>query len=140
MRNGPVRARTFPMRTLFATMSLLALSATCSLAAGKSSHSTHATESQASANTLQAPDEMVWVGKSDNAQSCSTTPGISLDLMNKELQGAGVRVAEKKKLQDSKMRIAMCGVDKGVLNVFLIKKSDMPKALTLGFLEVKPDR
>lgn len=128
------------MRSIILAAMLLALGASGAHAAGKGSRSTHAPETSTTSSTLQAPDEMIWVGKGDNSQSCSTEPGISLETMNKELQKAGVRVADKKKLQDSKMRIAMCGVDKGTLNVFLIRKEDLTKALTLGFLEVKPER
>lgn len=80
--------------------------------------------------------DSVWVGKSDKAISCAKQRGIDVDDMAKELIGGQVQVLAKKKLHDSKMRIQMCGVDKGDMNGYLISKKDLDKAKELGFSPV----
>lgn len=92
-------------------------------------------QQQAPAAT-SAQEESIWVGKSDSAISCQKSRGIELDKMSADLALASVKVLAKRKLHDGKMRIQMCGVDKGDMNGFLIPKKDLEKALALGFKPV----
>lgn len=81
----------------------------------------------------ETPDSTTqWVGKSDAAKSCEKS-AISLDTMANELKKKDVQVFAKKKVHDGKMRIQMCGADKGDMNGFLISKKDLEKAKSLGF-------
>ena len=82
--------------------------------------------------------ERIWVGKNDTATSCNINSGISLDEMSRDLGRGAIKVFEKKKVPDSQPRIAMCGVDKGTVNGFLILKKDLPKAEALGFKAINP--
>ncbi|GEM_PF-1596288 len=82
---------------------------------------------------LPEQSDLVWVAKPDEAKSCATQKGISLDVMAGELEKAGVKVAQRKKLRDPRPRIQMCGVDRGDLNGFLISKQHVEKAEILGF-------
>lgn len=83
-----------------------------------------------------AQEETVWVGKSDSAISCQKTRGIEIDKMASNLTAADIKIYAKRKLHDGKMRIQMCGVDKGDMNGFLIPKKDLEKAVALGFQAV----
>ncbi len=80
-----------------------------------------------------ADSESVWVGKSDGAKSCAKEKGISLDVMAAQLQSVDIKILAKKKISDGKMRIQMCGADKGDFNGFLIARKDADKAKALGF-------
>jgi hypothetical protein len=90
------------------------------------------------AGVLRAEANQVWVGKSDQATSCNTNPGISLDAMATELAQAGIKSFDKQKFHDSQLHIQMCGADKGTMNVYLIEKTQLQKAVSLGFSEIKP--
>lgn len=82
-------------------------------------------------------DDSIWVGKSDETRSCATQGGVELDAMGTELEKAKIHVLEKRKIRDKNMRIQMCGADRGNMNSFLISKSNLEKAKTLGFRAIK---
>jgi hypothetical protein len=92
--------------------------------------------SPAPAVVTAQPADSVWVGKSDESKSCGTERPVALDAMEAELLHADIKIFAKKKLHDTKMRIQMCGIDKGDLNGFLIAKKDLDKAVGLGFKPV----
>lgn len=81
-------------------------------------------------------EDTVWVGKSDQAKSCEKNRGLEIDQMGAALEANGVKVYAKRKLHDGKMRIQMCGIDKGDMNGFLIAKKDLEKATSQGFQAV----
>lgn len=83
-----------------------------------------------------ADSDSIWVGKSDEAKSCAKERGIELDSMAASLQSKNIKVLARKKVSDGKMRIQMCGVDKGDLNGFLISKKDLEQAKELGFTQL----
>ena len=80
-----------------------------------------------------ADSDSIWVGKSDEAKSCAKEKGIALDVMANQLQTADIKILAKKKISDGKMRIQMCGADKGDFNGFLIARKDADKAKNIGF-------
>ncbi len=86
---------------------------------------------------LHVATDEVWIGKGDQATSCNADSGVGLDAMGRDLALAGIKFTQKQKLHDANAHIQMCGSDKGVMNVYLIKKSQLPQAQTLGFNEVK---
>lgn len=117
---------------------LLAQSSPTLYSMSKKAASPPAPEAQVPVPT--APDQ-IWVGKSDNAKSCAANPGdrgVELDLMAAQLHDAKIQILAKKKLHDHKMRIQMCGTDKGDLNGFLISRKDLEKAKELGFDPLQP--
>ncbi len=74
--------------------------------------------------------------QSDGELSCS--PGSAQGLLDgsEELKNAGIRFFDSKKGFDGKMHPQMCGVYTGSVNEYLIRRSDLAKALKLGFQEV----
>lgn len=122
--NKMIRADVFIAALLFSTSSIF-LSTSCIWASGKSSPPGRSVAGKA--------EELVWIGKPDEATSCGVGSGIELDAMANQLKASGIKVMEKRKIHDSKARIAMCGIDKGTMNGFLIPKSDAAKASSLGF-------
>jgi hypothetical protein len=115
----------------------LSLFAWAALGAAKSNRPSAAPASALPATSAAAQEQRIWVGKSDSAQSCNVNSGISLDKMGADLNRAGIKYVEHKKMPDDKMHIQMCGADKGTMNIYSISKDDLPKALGLGFAEVK---
>lgn len=83
-----------------------------------------------------ADTDSIWVGKSDEAKLCAKEKGISLDQAAKTLVASEIKIFAKKKVPDGKMRIQMCGSDKGDMNGFLIARKDIEKAKELGFRPV----
>jgi hypothetical protein len=86
--------------------------------------------------TLQAKDnsvkvEHVKVYKYDGSLQCGMGKAISLDDMKKELGDIVVFSAENK--YDGLMHIQACGTITGKANVYEIDKTDLEKALKLGF-------
>lgn len=79
--------------------------------------------------------EKIKVYKADGSVQCSKKPGTQVDKMAEELKGLEIFSQENK--HDGQMHITLCGSPTGKINVFEIKKSDLEKALTLGFKEWK---
>jgi hypothetical protein len=77
--------------------------------------------------------EAVWISRPDGALSCSAELGQSLSDGEKELKNANIPVIESRKGSDGKMHIQMCGASQGTMNTFLIPKSHLKKAMTLGY-------
>lgn len=120
---------------LLTALWLIALSPYSLWAMASKANATSAVSSSKNSN-LPAANMTLWVGKSDAGTSCGTEKTISLDAMAKELLNAGVKVFSQKKIKETKMRIQMCGADKGDKNGFLILKSDLEKARKKDFLPI----
>jgi hypothetical protein len=84
-----------------------------------------------------ASGDSVWVTRPDGAQQCSPQSGQTLESGSAELTKAHVRVLGSQKGSDKKMHAQMCGIPSGRTNMFQILKEDLPKAIVLGFHEVK---
>lgn len=120
------------MRTLF-TIALVLVLTSCQAPGKKTPDAQGSPATSSAVSAGAAGDEFVWVGKSDEAKSCESDGGIELYTMENDLKTAGVKVLDKKKFHDNKMRIQMCGADKGTWNGFRISKKDVDKAKTKGF-------
>lgn len=115
------------------TLFVLVLSIPSSFSMSKKPNLDSTSSTSASSSTSK---DLIWVGKSDEAKSCEKNKGIEIDQMESDLKGAGIVVLNKKKIHDDKMRIQMCGTDKGTLNGYQIDKKYLEKAISLGFKSV----
>jgi hypothetical protein len=79
----------------------------------------------------------VWITRPDGTQQCSVNSGQSLEESSAELKKAQVRVLTSQKGNDSKQHAQLCGIPSGRTNMFQISREDLPKAVTLGYHEVK---
>lgn len=85
------------------------------------------------ATTATSSKVLVWVVRSDGAQSCGMKAGQSIEEAAQELKSAGVNMVESRKASDGLMHIMVCGASEGTLNAFLIPQEDLSKVLPLGF-------
>ena len=74
----------------------------------------------------------VRVAKSDGGLQCENN-GITLTDMQQQLGDIGIYAAIKE--NDGLMRIAVCGADAGIFNVYEIAATDLKRVLALGFTE-----
>lgn len=93
----------------------------------------------ACAGTPKTP-QWVWVYKYDGSVQCEDG-GVPVAAMQRELDRAGVDVVCGRNTGDGKVYPAMCGAATGRINAYLIARSDLAEAETLGFtpLEVLPE-
>jgi len=77
--------------------------------------------------------ETAFVYKPDGTRHCNSAPGTSLDSMAQELVGSGIVVLSQRKSYDGREGIALCDNPTGSINVYEIGKSDLSRALELGF-------
>ena len=87
-----------------------------------------------SPSSSASSSKLIWVQKADGALSCESDQGQSLEVGQKELRKAGVEVFASRKGTDGQMHIQMCGAPQGTYNFFEVRESDLPKALSLGFV------
>jgi hypothetical protein len=92
-------------------------------------------DAQSSSSLAGGPT--VWVTRPDGAQQCAPGSGQTLESGASELEKAQVRIVHSQKGSDHKLHAQMCGIPSGKNNMFEIPKDDLPKALALGFHEVK---
>lgn len=78
-------------------------------------------------------ENLIWVMRSDGAQSCEPDSGTSLVQDAEELKKANIKVLDSKKSSDGKMHVQMCGASKGTMNAFLIQREQLSSAISLGF-------
>jgi hypothetical protein len=90
-----------------------------------------------SSETTTANGDSVWVMRPDGSQSCSAKSGESLDDGADELKHANIHVLDSKKNASLKMHSQLCGLPTGTSNAYLISRSDLPRALTLGYQQAK---
>jgi hypothetical protein len=97
-----------------------------------------ASETEATSSSVSSySGPTVWVTRPDGAQQCAPGSGQSLESSSSELQKNQVHVLSSQKGGDKKLRAQMCGIPSGKTNMFQIPKEDLPKAIALGFHEVK---
>lgn len=77
----------------------------------------------------------VWVMKPDGGESCAKDSAISIEQGAEDLKKAKIKILASQKGDDGKMHAQMCGLPTGKLNLYKINKSDLPRAVTLGFEE-----
>jgi hypothetical protein len=82
--------------------------------------------------------ETAYVYKPDGTRHCEKTPGISLAAMAQVLIRSGIHVYTQRKSHDGREGIATCGNPTGSINVYEIARSDLQKALQLGFQRLDP--
>lgn len=126
-----------PFTVSLTALTVTAAVATAAYAFGSKQPAPPSTSNQTQ-SALHAEEDLIWVGRSDESKSCETAKGVGLDVMAAELQKAGATVSAKQKIRDDKMRIQMCGTDKGDMNGYRIAKKDLEKALALGFSVLNP--
>jgi len=81
---------------------------------------------------LLAASDTVRVAKSDESKQCENN-GVSLADMQQQLGDIKVYAASKE--HDDLTRIALCGADTGMFNVYDIAASDLEQAIAAGFSE-----
>lgn len=84
---------------------------------------------------VSAPSNQVKVFKYDQSTQCNQD-GISLQEMQRELTNAGVTVHCAQKGHDGLLYPAVCGGAPGNINIYLIDRSDLGRAVRLGFAPV----
>lgn len=88
---------------------------------------------------LKSAADTVRVAKSDDSRQCENN-GITLAEMQQEL--GDMRVYAMTKEHDGLLRIALCGADTGIFNVYDIAATDLEQAIAVGFFDwthsVKP--
>lgn len=84
--------------------------------------------------------ETAFVYKADGTRHCDATPDTSLDSMAEELIRSGIPVHARRKSHDGREGVAVCGEPTGGINVYEIARSDLPRALRLGFRQLDPSR
>jgi hypothetical protein len=77
--------------------------------------------------------ELVKVYKYDGSLQCGMGKAISLNEMQKELQG--IHVYSAKNQNDGLMRTQVCGAATGKANVYEIDRADLSEAKKRGFKE-----
>lgn len=80
----------------------------------------------------------IKVFKSRGSVQCGVD-GLPPELMQKELQQAGITVQRMACGSDGRMRIAMCNAPDGRLNIFEIPATSQAAAEALGYAVLPPD-
>lgn len=75
--------------------------------------------------------EHVFVYKYDGTKQCNMGQEITLEQMQKELDG--IKVYSTAKRKDGLVRMTVCGADTGSANVYEIDKTEVKKAEEKGF-------
>lgn len=82
--------------------------------------------------TAAAPGPAIKVFKSRGSVQCGAN-GQPPELMQNELQQAGIRVLRAACGSDGRMRVAMCNAPDGRLNIFEIPATSQAAAEALGY-------
>ena len=77
--------------------------------------------------------DRVKVFKYDGSLQCGMGKPIAVEAMKKDLKGITVYSAQN--LQDGLMHVSLCGSPTGKANVYEIDRSNLEKAVKLGFRE-----
>jgi hypothetical protein len=124
-------------KTLALGMGLLGALGSVAMSGCTSPARVAASEGEAPASSTAPAADSVWVGRSDGSRSCQPGSGRTLEVDAANLAQAQVTVYESKKGNDGKMYTQMCGGRTGVLNTYRILRTDLQKALSIGFSELK---
>lgn len=73
----------------------------------------------------------IFVAKADGSLQCGQGKPIELAAMENELKG--IQVFSRKKENDGKMRIQLCGSPTGMMNIYEIPASSLAEAEKRGF-------
>ncbi|HRK07359.1 MAG TPA: hypothetical protein PLZ57_06285 [Pseudobdellovibrionaceae bacterium] len=73
----------------------------------------------------------VRVFKADGSRQCDRKPGMSVEVMQREL--AGISVYNQEKKPDGLARIQLCGSPSGMINVYEIDRQSLKQAEERGF-------
>lgn len=82
-----------------------------------------------------ATEEWIKVFKHTGAIQCEKE-GVALEVMQKQLEEAGIHVNCAQRSYDGMMRPAMCGAGTSDINVYQIPKQKLPYAKQLAFKSV----
>ena len=77
----------------------------------------------------------IKVYKYDGSVQCGYA-GDELDTMGLELKNAGIDVVCSQKGHDGLMRAAVCGTGTGKLNIYVIERTNLSRAKSIGFKSV----
>lgn len=91
----------------------------------------------ATASAAAKGEDRIWITRPDGSLQCDQkSEGASHDSVaeaREQLTKKGVHVIEAKKSNDGRIRAQVCGISTGNETSFLIPKSDLAKAKSLGF-------
>ena len=91
----------------------------------------------ASAFAAAKGEDRVWITRPDGSLQCDEktagTPQDPIAIAKDQLTKKGVHVIEAKKSNDGRIRAQVCGISTGNETSFLIPKSELAKAKSLGF-------
>lgn len=73
----------------------------------------------------------VRIFKADGSRQCDRKPGMSVEVMQREL--AGISVYNQEKKPDGLARIQLCGSPSGMINVYEIDRQALKQAEERGF-------
>lgn len=81
--------------------------------------------------------DSVWISRPDGSLQCDEKPGTApidpVTAARAVLEKSGVKILEGQKRNDGAMRAQVCGIATGNETTFLIPRSDLSKAKSLGF-------
>jgi hypothetical protein len=80
-----------------------------------------------------ASSDSVWITRPDGSQSCSAKSGESIEEGAEDLKSANIHVLDSKKNASPKIHNQLCGMPTGTSNAYQISRSDLAKALSLGY-------
>jgi hypothetical protein len=101
------------------------------LAEGQAAAAAAKIASPAPGGTMTPPTGSVYIYKADGSLQCGSAKGLSLDEMEKQLNGIGVLSRDKR--PDGRMHIQVCGSPTGMINVFEISATSLKEAEARGF-------
>jgi hypothetical protein len=82
-------------------------------------------------------EDRVWITRPDGSLQCDEktagTPQDPVVVAKEQLTKKGVHVIDAKKSNDGRIRAQVCGISTGNETRFLIPKSELAKAKSLGF-------
>lgn len=91
--------------------------------------------SQWTVKATTASQQKIWVTKDDGSRQCAGAKGaISPEFAMRQLKAAGILAFQSKKGNDGQMRAQKCGAATGNTVEVEISRTDLRKALALGYL------
>lgn len=89
-----------------------------------------------SSGSASSSSDAVWVYRKDGGTACGLNKGQTLEQGAADLTKSGAHVLDSHKANDGKMHAMACGLPTGSMNAYQISRSDLPKAVSIGFIEV----
>ena len=122
------------MRSVLALLPALFLVA-CAGAEQKPERKWNVKVSKGSQGTKE-PGNRIWVAKEDGSKQCEKGSAITVATATTEFQRAGVVVYQGRAGQDGMVRTAVCGSGTGRTVELEIPRSDLGKAVSMGFQSI----